>query len=410
MRARVKICGITSLEDARAAVDAGADALGFVFSRSPRQVGPNEVREIVSELPPFVATVGVFVDEPIEFVLRTIEISGISMVQLQGSETNEYCKKIGRPIIKGFKIGDDFPVEAVNSFEVEAFLFDTYVHGEDGGTGRTFDWTILANMAFSRPFIVAGGLNSQNVSNLIGTIRPAGVDVSSGVSASATRKDPDKMRKFVEAVTAAGGARSKPVQQRGFDILRDAFHQRPLVAINGKQFLINPLTEQVPATDAELLRIAAMRVCEALDLEDGLKLVGEEDKGGVLLAAVSLQSGLPFGIARWYPSGLAGQVQVNFDCEYTSGGLYLNGVEPGDRVIIVDDLISTGGTLIGLIEAVRRAGATVEQIVCVAEKYNYAGVDRVRNATGLDVKTLVRIDVAGETSTVLSVAYQLGDE
>ena len=134
-------------------------------------------------------------------------------------------------------------------------------------------------------------------------------------------------------------------------------------------------------------------------------MVGEEDKGGVLLAAVSMLSGLPFGIARWYPSGLEGQVQVNFDCEYTSGSIYLNGVEKGDKVYIVDDLVSTGGTLIGLVEAIRHAGAEVLGIVCVAEKVNYGGAERVRQATGIPVKSLVQIDISGAQSAVVGVSY-----
>ncbi|KVP80943.1 hypothetical protein WL40_32290 [Burkholderia ubonensis] len=257
-------------------------------------------------------------------------------------------------------------------------------------------------MRFARPVIVAGGLNAGNVRRMLDLLGPSGVDVSSGVGASATRKDPAKMRAFVAAVRGAQRAVHEPVEA---DILRASFDGRPLVSINGKRFLVNSLTEQVPATPAPLLRMAAQRVCDVMSVAPGLKLVGEEDKGGALLAAVSLLSGLPYGIARWYPSGLEGQVKVEFGCEYTAGALYLNGVEPGDRVVIVDDLISTGGTLIGLVEAVRRAGAHVEQIVCVAEKADYAGVERVRDATGLDVTTLVRVSVAGDMSRVLDVNY-----
>ncbi|CAI1809907.1 Adenine phosphoribosyltransferase [Serratia entomophila] len=126
---------------------------------------------------------------------------------------------------------------------------------------------------------------------------------------------------------------------------------------------------------------------------------------GGLLAAVSLLSGMPYGIARWYPSGLEGQVRVDFDCEYTDGSLFLNGVEPGDKVYIVDDLISTGGTLIGLVEAIRQAGAEVSGIVCVAEKTNYGGSERVFKATGIPVTSLVEVGVSGELSVVVGVNY-----
>jgi phosphoribosylanthranilate isomerase len=406
MKTRVKICGITNLDDALAAIDAGADALGFIFSESPRQVSPETVRRIVEKLPPFVCTVGVFVNEPLQIVLDAIKASGVSMVQLQGSESNEYCQQIGKPVIKSFHVGARIDLSLINSYAVSAYLFDTHVEGQHGGTGRRFAWEHLLHTRFSRPVIVAGGLNAGNVRHLLEMMNPDGVDVSSGVAASAARKDAVKMRDFVKAVASAQRiARSDTDAVENVDILRTAFHERPLVDINGKKFLINSLTEQVPATPAELLRVAAQRVCEAMQIRPGMKLVGEEDKGGVLLAAVSLLSGLPFGIARWYPSGLAGQVKVGFDCEYTSGELFLNGVDPGDRVIIVDDLISTGGTLIGLIEAIRSAGATVEQIICVAEKVEYAGVERVRKATGLEVKTLVRVQVTGDTSSVVNVAY-----
>ncbi|QLP97958.1 MAG: hypothetical protein HZY79_12055 [Rhodoblastus sp.] len=405
MKARTKICGITTIEDALAAVAAGADALGFVFADGPRRISPGEARAIVEALPPFTTTVGVFVDEPLDSALSAAAESGVSMVQLQGEESRDYCKAFKQPVIKGFRVDGAIDADVVNSYDVSAYLFDARVRGVGGGSGRRFDWTLLRGLELARPIIVAGGLNEGNVHQAIDLLHPYGVDVGSGVASSPTRKDSGKMRDFVAAVARACDGRPRLPCAQERDILRDAFHERPLVEINDKQFLINSLTEQVPATSATLLHVAARRVCDAMSIDPDMKLVGEEDKGGVLLAAVSLLSGLPFGIARWYPSGLSGQIEVRFDCEYTSGGLYLNGVEPGDRVVIVDDLISTGGTLIGLIEAVRKAGAQVEQVVCVAEKVNYGGVQRVRDATGLDVRTLVRVDIAGSVSKVVDVAY-----
>lgn len=403
MKTSIKICGLTNLDDALDAVNAGADALGFVFSESPRRIAPEDVRAIVDRLPPFVSTVGVFVDEPLDTLRHAAMASGVSFVQLQGRESNEYCQLVGQPVVKGFRVNAQFDPASVNRYSVNAYLFDAAVEGMDGGTGRRFDWDRLAGVHFNRPVIVAGGVNAGNVRRLLDTLGPAGVDVSSGVGASATRKDPRKMREFVAAVRQTQHA--APGVPGETDVLFASFNHQPLVEINGKQFLVNSLTEQVPATSAHLLRVAAQRVCDAIVAKSGLKLVGEEDKGGTLLAAVSLLSGLPFGIARWYPSGLEGQVKVEFGCEYTSGALYLNGVEAGDRIVIVDDMISTGGTLLGLIEAVRRAGASVEQIVCVAEKTDYDGVARVRDATGLDVATLVRISVADDVSRVVDVNY-----
>ncbi len=193
------------------------------------------------------------------------------------------------------------------------------------------------------------------------------------------------------------------------DLLESAFHDQPLVRVGNYQFVLNPLTEQIPATSAELLRVAAARVLGAAGLDGVNKIVGEEDRGAILVAAVSLQSGLPFGLARWNPSGVPGQIAVDFTMEYTQGKLYLNGVERGDRVLVVDDLISTGGTLVALIRALRIAGAEIRDVICVAEKIEYGGVARVRAETGIQVKTLVRVTVAGERSRVVTHARKDAD-
>lgn len=185
------------------------------------------------------------------------------------------------------------------------------------------------------------------------------------------------------------------------DILREAFDDKVLAPIKGRQFIINPLTEQIPATSARLLDEAARRLIQIGHFDRASKIVGEEDKGGILVAATALLSGLPFGMARWYPSGLKGQIEINFDSEYVDGKLYLNGVEQDDRVIIVDDLISTGGTMVALIKAIRQVGAQIVDIVCVAEKVEYSGAAKVKAETGLEVKSILKVSVAGERSIVL---------
>lgn len=406
MRTRVKVCGITHLEDALTALNAGANALGFIFSQSPRQVSPDEARSIIERLPPFTQVVGVFVNEPREWVQNIICYCGLAAIQLQGDETNEYCQAFDVPVIKSFHLESTLALDRINDYQVSAYLLDTQVEGLSGGSGKPFDWNLLKNKTFARPVIVAGGLHAGNVSHLIQHCFPTAIDVCSGVSRSARRKDPVRLQTFFDAVAYADRLRVQaPAESGQEDILKASFDRQPLVEIQGRRFLLNALTEQIPATPAELLREAAKRVCDAAQFPPGTKLVGEEDKGGGLLAAVSLLSGLPYGIARWYPSGLEGQVQVEFDCEYTGGSLFLNGVEPGDNVYIVDDLISTGGTLVGLVSAVRKAGAEVSGILCVVEKRSYGGAGRVFEATGISVQSLIEVDVSGEHSVVVGVNY-----
>lgn len=186
-----------------------------------------------------------------------------------------------------------------------------------------------------------------------------------------------------------------------YQLVIEAFDDRPLIQFNKYKFLINPLTEQIPATSAALLKAASDWLVEAGDFSSVNKIVGEEDKGAILVAGTSLATGLPFGMARWYPAGLEGQVSVDFEMEYTSGKLFLNGVDAGDKVVIVDDMISTGGTMLALIQAVKLAGAEIVDVVCVAEKVEYGGVQRIAEETGYQVKTLVKISVRGERSEVL---------
>lgn len=177
-----------------------------------------------------------------------------------------------------------------------------------------------------------------------------------------------------------------------------SFDNQPLVQFKEFKFLINPLTEQIPATSTELLQAATDWIVEEGDFNQATKIGGEEDKGAILVASTSLATGLPFGMARWYPVGLEGQVSVDFEMEYASGQLFLNGIEENDKVIIVDDMISTGGTMLALIQAIQLAKRKIVDIICVAEKIEYYGVNRVAKETGYQVKTLVKISIAGECS------------
>lgn len=184
------------------------------------------------------------------------------------------------------------------------------------------------------------------------------------------------------------------------DLVIKAFDNQPLIKFGKYNFLINPLTEQIPATSAELLQATTNWIVAEGDFNRATKIGGEEDKGAILVAATSLATGLPFGLARWYPAGLEGQVSVDFEMEYASGQLFLNGIEENDKVILVDDMISTGGTMLALIEAVQLAKGKIVDIICVAEKLEYGGVERIAEETGYRIKTLLKVSVSGDRSKV----------
>ncbi len=195
---RVKICGITHLTDALAAVEAGVHALGFVFfPRSPRYISPDRAREIVSSLPPFVTTVGVFVDESPGYIKEILDAVGLDLVQLHGQEPPETCKALFPRVIKAFRLKGPEDLSRIEAYRqvVRAILLDTYRPGIPGGTGECFDWHLaLSAKPFGLPLILAGGLGPNNVRQAIETVDPYGLDVSSGVEISPGRKDPQKIK------------------------------------------------------------------------------------------------------------------------------------------------------------------------------------------------------------------------
>ncbi|MDI3515997.1 MAG: phosphoribosylanthranilate isomerase [Thermotogota bacterium] len=197
----MKICGITNLQDAINAVEAGADAVGFVFfKKSKRFIEPSQARVITSQLPPFVYKVGVFVNEEPDVILETVRKVGLTAVQLHGDEPPHLCDYLGRfvEVIKSFRIAEGKDVEAFFSYQGIVPLFDTKVP-EYGGSGKTFDWLLLKPFASRlKYFILSGGLNPQNVKEAVATLAPYAVDVSSGVEIHPGKKDPEKMRSFVE--------------------------------------------------------------------------------------------------------------------------------------------------------------------------------------------------------------------
>jgi phosphoribosylanthranilate isomerase len=203
---RIKICGITNLKDALLAAALGADALGFIFyPKSPRALAPEAARAIIQQLPPFISTVGVFVDEEAATVRELAARVGLDWLQLHGKESPEYCRSLGRRVIKGFRIKDQSSLGdlAIYRDAVQALLLDTYKKGQTGGTGESFDWQLAREARQFGPIILAGGLKPDNVARAIKTAQPEAVDVASGVEAAPGEKDPEKLRAFFEAVVSS---------------------------------------------------------------------------------------------------------------------------------------------------------------------------------------------------------------
>lgn len=198
-RTRVKICGITRIEDALLATQLGADALGLVFyAPSPRAVQITQAQEIVQALPPFVTTVGLFVNAGVAEVQATLQAVPLDLLQFHGEESPEYCAQFNRPYIKAIRMqaSTDLVQLAREYATAQALLLDTYVAGVQGGTGIAFDWQQVPH-EFSKPLILAGGLNPDNVQAAISQVRPYAVDVSGGVEASKGIKDPEKLIAFM---------------------------------------------------------------------------------------------------------------------------------------------------------------------------------------------------------------------
>ena len=201
---RVKICGITSLNDAEISLEAGAHALGFIFYRkSQRYIEPSDAAPIVESLGPFVTTVGVFVDETPMKVAEVVRVTGIGAIQLHGSENPAEFSGIPAKIIRGLRIRDTFDLRVLDKYRVNAFLLDTYVPGTAGGTGKTFDWNIARHAARTHRVILAGGLTPENVTDAINQVHPYAVDVASGVEIRPGVKDPERVRAFVRRVYQA---------------------------------------------------------------------------------------------------------------------------------------------------------------------------------------------------------------
>ena len=198
---KVKICGIKNLQDAIIAADYGADAIGFVFAKSIRKVSKEKVRAIVRKLPPFVTTVGLFVDETAEEIEAAYRFCGLDAVQLHGNEPPNIINKLKDiKTIKAFRIQNEKDIIPIKKYKPHAILLDGYSENQMGGTGTSFDWKIVKKLKTTTPIIVAGGLTPLNVSQAIKIVNPYGVDVSSGVERDRGVKDKRLIKKFIDAV------------------------------------------------------------------------------------------------------------------------------------------------------------------------------------------------------------------
>lgn len=205
MHTRSKICGITRVDDAFSVASSGADALGLVFyGPSPRNVSIDQARAILAALPPFVTTVGLFVDAEPAAVRTVLASLPLDLLQFHGAETPEYCRVFGRPYLKAVRVmpGLDLVQYASLYPDAKGLLLDAHVAGIAGGTGQTFDWNLIP-AGLSLPVVLSGGLDPMNVADAIRRVRPAAVDVSSGVESAKGIKDPAKIAAFMQGVRNA---------------------------------------------------------------------------------------------------------------------------------------------------------------------------------------------------------------
>ncbi len=198
---RVKICGITNVEDALWAAENGADAVGFVFAESPRRIDAARAGAIAKELPPFVSVVGIFVEPDPRTAKEILDKVGLDYIQYYGTDEDRFLQESGlsnRRLIHTVRVGSEADLVSIEKTPAGLILLDTKVEGKAGGTGESFDWAIAAKAkAYGKPIVLSGGLNAETVARAIEIASPDAVDVSSGVEAGPGRKDPEKVREFI---------------------------------------------------------------------------------------------------------------------------------------------------------------------------------------------------------------------
>jgi phosphoribosylanthranilate isomerase len=198
---KIKICGITNLEDALMATETGADAVGFIFSNvSQRKISPDRAAQIINKLPPFVQSVGVFVNQSAEEINKIVRKTNVDLIQLHGNESPTFCQNFNNKVIKAIHVKKKTDLFKMTEYKVAAFLLDSKVEGKFGGTGQTFNWDLAVEAKKLGPVILSGGLNTENVSEAVTHVQPYAVDVASGVEVEPGIKDPDKLIAFVKAV------------------------------------------------------------------------------------------------------------------------------------------------------------------------------------------------------------------
>jgi phosphoribosylanthranilate isomerase len=194
---KVKICGVTDIQIAKVVYECGADMIGFVFAKSKRQVTIDQARQIIDQLPQHIEKVGVFVNEERERVQEIIETCGLTMVQLHGEETENYCNSFNIPVVKAFRVNTAEEVQQAFTYNVDYYLFDSPIEQYYGGNGTCFNWDVLQGDPFNKHIVLAGGLHCDNVQDAIRKVRPTVVDVSSGVETNGV-KDIEKIKAFIE--------------------------------------------------------------------------------------------------------------------------------------------------------------------------------------------------------------------
>jgi adenine phosphoribosyltransferase len=186
----------------------------------------------------------------------------------------------------------------------------------------------------------------------------------------------------------------------------NAFHNCPLIHVKDRNFIVNTLIDQEPATSPELLHDVVTELSKIADLSQATKVFGEEDRGGFLAALMAYEHNLPLAMVKWNPSGLEGQMCIDFRNAYTDGKMYANGLEQEDKVLLIEDLVDSGGTIISMLKMLQKEKIDVVDVVVVAEKVEYNGIEAIKKATGVDVKHLIKVSSEGKKSKVVWIHDQ----